>query len=294
MSKKKWIVLGVLGGILLLFFVCFFLAIVISFLAKGSPEFPSFGKAIALIEVIGPLDDATSITRQLKKYRESEDIKAIVLKVDSPGGGAAVAQEIYEEIKKTREKGKYVICSMSSVAASGGYYIACACDSIFANPGTITGSIGVIAQMANFEGLLKKIGVRFTVVKSGEHKDIASPFREMTEEEKRLIQNLLDDVYHQFIDAVCEGRNLKREEVLKIADGRILSGRQAKAYRLVDRLGDLEDAIDLAVKLSGIKGKPRIEKEKKRTIGLFNFLGSFSGLGKNPDQALKVEYRMVP
>jgi protease-4 len=174
------------------------------------------------------------------------------------------SQEIHREVVRAKEKNKKIVTSMGAVAASGGYYVACASDLIVANPGTITGSIGVVMQFSNFEELLKKIGVKGIVVKSGEYKDIGSPFREMTPEEKRIMQEALDNVHQQFIQAVAQGRNLDRAKVVSIADGRIMTGEQAKQIGLVDKMGNLEDAIDEAAKLVGIEGKPQVLYPKKK------------------------------
>jgi len=173
------------------------------------------------------------------------------------------SQEIHREILKVKEK-KKIVTSMGSVAASGGYYIACASDLIIANPGTITGSIGVIMEFTNIEELFKKIGIKGVVVKSGELKDIGSPFREMTPEEKRIIQEVIDNVHQQFIKAVAEGRKLDRSKVTQIADGRIMTGEQAKQLGLVDEIGNLDDAINATAKLVGIEGKPDIVYPKKK------------------------------
>jgi protease-4 len=173
------------------------------------------------------------------------------------------SQEIHREIVKVKEK-KKIVTSMGSVAASGGYYIACASDLIVANPGTITGSIGVIMEFTNIEELFRKIGIKGVVLKSGEHKDIGSPFREMTPEEKRLIQEVIDNVHQQFIKAVAQGRKLDYSKVTQIADGRIMTGEQAKQLGLVDQIGNLDDAIDATAKLVGIEGKPDILYPKKK------------------------------
>jgi protease-4 len=201
-----------------------------------------------------------------------DGVKAIILRVDSPGGGVGPSQEIYREIMRIRSSSKKkVVTSMGSVAASGGYYIACASDRIVANPGTITGSIGVIMQFSNLEDLLKKIGVKGVVIKSGEHKDIGSPFREMTPEEKKLMQEVLDNVHQQFIQAVADGRKLDKSKVAEIADGRIMTGEQAKNLGLVDQLGNLQDTIDITAKLVGIEGKPNV-LYPKRKISIWDLL----------------------
>jgi len=220
---------------------------------------------IALIRVEGVILDAQETVGDLKKYAEAPAVKAIVLRIDSPGGGVVPSQEIYDAVKRVRSKNnKAVIASMGTVAASGGYYIASATDRIMANPGTLTGSIGVIMELANLEGLLKKIGVESVVVKSGEHKDIGSPFRKMKEEDRRILQAVMDDVHSQFIEAVAEGRSLAVSDVRSLADGRIFTGRQAKAAKLVDDLGDLEDAIKLAAEIAGIEGEPKVVEPRRR------------------------------
>lgn len=220
---------------------------------------------IALIRVEGVILDAQQTVGELKRYGENPLVKAIVIRIDSPGGGVVPSQEIYDAVKRVRERhGKLVVTSMGTVAASGGYYIAAATDRILANPGTLTGSIGVIMELANVEGLMKKIGVESVVVKSGEHKDIGSPFRAMNGEDRHILQNVMDDVHSQFIEAVAAGRSLDVKDVRAVADGRIFTGRQAKVAKLVDDLGDLNDAIKLAADMAGIEGEPRVVEPRKR------------------------------
>ncbi|MGH7231657.1 MAG: signal peptide peptidase SppA [Nitrospiraceae bacterium] len=220
---------------------------------------------IALVRVEGVILDAQEAVNDLKKYGDHPLVKAIVLRIDSPGGGVVPSQEIHDAVLRVRHKNnKTVIASMGTVAASGGYYIAAAADRIIANPGTLTGSIGVIMELANVEGLLKKIGVENVVVKSGRHKDIGSPFRAMSGEDRRILQSVMDDVHKQFIEAVAEGRSLSVTEVQPLADGRIFTGRQAKDAKLVDELGDLNDAIKLAAELTGLEGEPKVVEPRKR------------------------------
>jgi protease-4 len=239
------------------------------------PELELYGEdRIALIRVEGIILDAQSTVGDLKKYGESPSVKAIVVRIDSPGGGVVPSQEIHDAIKRLRSKtNKAIIASMGTVAASGGYYIAVATDRIIANPGTLTGSIGVIMELANLEGLLKKIGVQSVVVKSGRYKDIGSPFRQMSPEDRRILQSVMDDVHRQFIEAVAEGRSLEVEEVRLLADGRVFTGRQAKEINLVDQLGDLQDAIRFAADLAGIEGEPRVVEPRKR-FSIRDFLES--------------------
>jgi len=220
---------------------------------------------IALVRVEGVILDAQQTVGELKRFADNPSVKAIVLRIDSPGGGVVPSQEIYDAVKRVRNKNnKMVVASMGTVAASGGYYIAAATDRIIANPGTLTGSIGVIMELANLEGLLKKIGVESLVVKSGQYKDIGSPLRKMSEGERRILQSVMDDVHRQFILAVAEGRSLDEAEVQPLADGRIFTGRQAREMKLVDELGDLDDAIRLAADLAGIEGEPKVVEPRKR------------------------------
>ena len=216
------------------------------------------------------ITESSEVIEEIHQYLADDGVKAIVLRVDSPGGGVGPSQEIYREVVKAKLK-KKIITSMGSVAASGGYYVACASDLIVANPGTITGSIGVIMEFSNLEELLKKIGIKGIVIKSGEHKDIGSPFREMTPEERKIMQDTLDNVHQQFIQAVAKGRNLDLAKVIPIADGRIFTGEQAQQIGLIDKMGNLQDAIDEASKLVGIQGKPQIIQPRKR-ISLWKYL----------------------
>ena len=220
---------------------------------------------IALIRVEGVILDSQATVGELKRFGENPSIKAIVLRIDSPGGGVVPSQEIHDAVQRVRAKSnKAVIASMGSVAASGGYYIAAATDRIVANPGTLTGSIGVIMETANVEGLLQKLGVQGVVIKSGKYKDVGSPLRKMSDEERTLMQMVMDDVHKQFIEAVAAGRALELPDVQALADGRILTGRQAKDARLVDELGNLEDAIQLAADVAGIEGEPKVVEPRRR------------------------------
>lgn len=252
---------------------------------------------IALIKIEGVILDSTDTIEELHRYSESSRIKAIILRIDSPGGGVVPSQEIYEEVKRIRDEGKKkVIVSMGTVAASGGYYIASASDRIVANPGTLTGSIGVIMELANVEGLFKKIGVESVVIKSGRNKDIGSPFRKMQPEERAILQHLMDDVHDQFIHAVAAGRGLAEERVRQMADGSVFTGRQAKDLGLVDDIGSLQDTIRLAAEIVGIKGEPRIVEPRKRTSWMDllrdQFLGRLPGM-QLPQSGVSLKYLMA-
>ncbi len=217
---------------------------------------------IALVEISGQITDSREIVRQLSKYRRDDDIKAILLRINSPGGAVAPSQEIYDEVLRVRADKKKIYASMGSLAASGGYYIAVAADRIFANPGTLTGSIGVIMAFANAEKLMEKIGLEPQVVKSGKYKDVGSPARKMTAEERIYLQRVVDDVHQQFIDAVVQGRNITPKQARKLADGRVFTGRQALELKMVDEMGGLEDVIVKLGEAAGIEGRPRVVWEE--------------------------------
>lgn len=252
-------------------------AFVLTLLGKALlPGFSSLGQErIALIRVEGPILDSQPAVNEIKTFGEDPLVKAIVLRIDSPGGGVASSQEIYNAVKRVRkEHKKTVIASMGTVAASGGYYIAVAADRILANPGTLTGSIGVIMQMTNLEKLLEKIGVKSIVIKSGRYKDVGSPFRAMREEDRELLQSVMDGAHRQFIEAVAEGRSLNIAKVEVLADGRVFTGQQAKDFLLIDEIGDLQDAIKLAANMSGIKDAPEVVEPSKR-FSFRDFLSNY-------------------
>ena len=226
---------------------------------------------MVVVKVEGLITDSGPVIEKLDKIKNNADVKAVVLRIDSPGGSVAPSQEIYEELLKLREK-KTIVASFGSVAASGGYYIASAAHKIFANPGSITGSIGVIIEFANIEELIGKIGLKTVVIKSGKYKDILSPTRELKSAERGLIQGVIDSIHSQFIDAVALGRDIEREKVSAIADGRIFSGEQAKEHGLVDELGNLQDAIKSAAEISGIQGDPKVIYPPKEKPSILEFL----------------------
>jgi protease IV len=225
---------------------------------------------VALVRIEGPILDSKNAVEEIKEYGKDSSIKAIILRIDSPGGAVAPSQEIYSEVKKVAAK-KAVVVSMGSIAASGGYYISCPATRIIANPGTLTGSIGVIMEIPNIEGLLTKIGVKTEVIKAGKNKDIGSSFRTMKPEERELLQGVMDNVHEQFIRAVAEGRKLKVEDVREMADGRVFTGEQAVGKGLVNELGTLEDATKIAAKLGGIKEEPEVVIKKDK-VSFFNLL----------------------
>jgi protease-4 len=252
----------------------------------------SSGDRIAVIRIEGVIIDSQVTVGELKRFSENPSVKAIVLRIDSPGGGVVPSQEIYDAVRQVRSKtSKTVIASMGNVAASGGYYIAAATDRIVANPGTLTGSIGVIMETANVEGLLQKIGIEGVVIKSGKFKDVGSPLRKMSEEERGLMQAVMDDVHKQFIEAVAEGRAMELAEAQALADGRIFTGRQAKEAKLVDELGNLDDAIQLAADAVGIEGEPKVVEPRRRfsvrELLESQFTGLFPKLDFHPGVSMK-------
>jgi protease-4 len=226
---------------------------------------------VGVVSVNGIIHDSMEITEQLGDFGRDDSIVAVVLRIDSPGGGVAASQEIYDAVIELKKK-KKVVASMGSVAASGGLLIACAADKIVANAGTITGSISAIMQFANFEELLKKIGLKSSVVKSGKYKDIGSPLRDMTPEERKIIQDLIDDIYNQFVDVIVRDRNITRKQVVAIADGRVFTGRQAKEYGLVDYLGDMGSAAKLASQLAGRDGKYDLVYPQKKRASILDYV----------------------
>lgn len=301
LSKQDKTILAVVGVVvgLFLLFVVFGLSVMISSfrVTDEEYEFSGRGEKLAVVELRGLILDSREVVRQFKKYRENKSIKGILFRVESPGGGVVPSQEIYEEVKKTRESGKAVVVSMGSLAASGGYYVSCGATRIVANPGSITGSIGVISQFLHYDDLMDKIGIGETTIKSGKLKDAGSWARRMSEQEKKYFQNLLDDVHGQFILVVEAERDIDHERVLELSDGRVFTGRQAVELGLVDTLGTYEDAITIAAELAGIKGKPSIVRERKRRSFFDVFLQSFKELVVQTGQEMAdpsvLEYRYV-
>ncbi len=282
MNSKSWI---------LIFIVAIVIAGAVSFLILLSigaflPDRQglAFGDKVGVIEIQGTMITGTPAVDEIRQFAKDGSIRAIVLRIESPGGVVAAAQEIYEELGRVRERGKPIVASMGGIAASGGYYIACGADSIVANPGTLTGSIGVIMRLPNAEELLKKIGLRYEVIKAGKYKDTGSISRPMTPEERALLQEMLDDVHDQFVTVVSVERNIDKDTVMGFADGRVMSGRQALEMGLVDRLGGFRDAVLLAAELAGIDGEPVIVRPRRKAISLWdlleNLFGMASKLGK--------------
>ena len=247
-------------------------AVVLTFNADEGSQF-AFSDRIQVVDIEGELIQSRPILDQLKRYEDSNSVKAILLNIDSPGGGVAVSQEIYTEIKRLREKkDKIVVAYLSSTGASGAYYVSCAANKIVANPGTIVGSIGVIAEWVNYSDLLEWAKLKDVVFKTGEFKDTGSPSRALTDNERKYFQGLIDDMYVQFVEAVASGRKLDLQEVRSLADGRVFTGRDAKQRKLVDEIGNFQDAVDMTAKLAGISGKPRLIRLTRQRVTLLDVL----------------------
>ncbi|RCK77466.1 MAG: Signal peptide peptidase SppA, 36K type [Ignavibacteriae bacterium] len=272
-STKVFILIISLLVIFALGIFLFFTMIIVSGDDDDVETITGKGEKIAVIELKGVILESEKIVKQFKKYRNDRSIKAILFRIDSPGGGVVASHEIYDEVRKTREFGKPVVVSMASVAASGGYYVSCGANKIVANPGTLTGSIGVISQFLRLDPMLAKVGIEMNTIKSGKFKDAGTPFRGMTEEDKKYFQNLMDDVHKQFIDIVSKERNIEHNEIIKIADGRVFTGEEAYKLKLVDTLGTFEDAVRITAELANIKGEPSIVREVKRKTFIERLLG---------------------
>ena len=261
--KRRISPLAIILSLSAVFFVIFLLVSTAVFSSKwsgtktrhSSAIFSAANGSVGVIEMNGVIMDSKKTLKKLESYDEDDDIKAVVLRLNSPGGAVAPSQEIYQAV---RDYKKPLVVSMSSVAASGAFYIASGAKKVFANPGTITGSIGVIMEFANLEKLYDWLKIHRFAIKTGKYKDAGAEYREMTADERALLQGMVDDVLSQFKDAVSKGRKLPLDKVTAIADGRIFSGAQAKALNLVDELGGIHEAIDAAAKMANIKGKPNV------------------------------------
>ncbi len=252
MKKRPFLMASLVVGGLFLFFL---LVIITAGLFPFRSMSVSVGNKIAVLEVEGPITDSLGIIEQIKEYRNASSIKSVIMRIDSPGGGVGPSQEIYAELKKLAAQ-KPLIVSMGAVAASGGYYLAVAGDKIFANPGTITGSIGVIMSFPNYRDLMDNVGIKMETVKSGQFKDTGSSSGRFSEEDRFLLQGLIDDVHQQFVTTISKERNLPIERLQPYVDGRIMTGQQAKEYGLIDELGTFYDAVAYAGQLSGLGTDP--------------------------------------
>jgi protease-4 len=285
MRKRDWIAGGIVVTLLAMFFVCAVVTMGRNALSDNGVSSLTAREQLGVLEVREMILDPQSALEQLDGFAENDKIKGVLVRLESPGGAVGASQEIYRELIKIRARGKKVVASMGSVAASGAYYIACAADTIVANPGTITGSIGVRSEFLTTQELFKKVGIKFNVVKSGKFKDVGNMSRDMTPEEAALMQGIVDDLYNQFLDDVAAARRLPRDSVRAVADGRVLTGRQALNLGLVDATGNYHDAVDQLARMCGIEGKPTLVKRKKRWMEMFAEYGESAAQGALPKLA---------
>ncbi len=294
-NRSNMLLWIILAGAAFCFFILCVLALAVFYTADSSSGISISQNQVASLELEGVILDSKEFVDQLEEYGKRSGVRSVVIRINSPGGGVAASQEIYQAIRKFRaETEKKVVVSMASVAASGGYYVACASDKIFANPGSITGSIGVIAEWYNYGSLLQWAKMQNIVFKSGDLKDAGSATRPLTEEEKAYFQSLIDNIHSQFVSAVVDSRNIEEEAVRKLADGRVFTGLQAKANNLIDEIGTLQDAIAAAAEMAGISGPPKIVKPVKKDISILDLiLGARAPLSLNSDSSgahIRFEY----
>ncbi len=269
MFKK---LLLIVSAVVMILGVLFVGSVLIARVLLGNADLGVAGsQGVGLVEVRGMILDSRETVRQLRYFLKQDQVRAVVLRVDSPGGVVAPSQEICEEVRKFAAR-KKIIVSMGSLAASGGYYICAPATLIYANPGTITASIGVILKFSNIEALMDRIGIKSHVLKTGKFKDSGSPLRRLSHEDRAMLQSVIDSTHEQFVQAVARGRKLPIQQVRAIADGRILSGEQALNLRLVDRLGTLQDAIEEAGRLSGIEGEPEVVLPPRKKSSYWDLL----------------------
>jgi protease-4 len=267
-SFQKWLIAGIIALPVLIGMILFLRG---NREREGVNPFVSF-KSIGLVQIKGTIVESDDYVRQIRSLRFDNSIAGVIVRIDSPGGAVAPSQEIYREMLRFRETSKPLVVSMGTVAASGGYYIASPGTKIFADPGTLTGSIGVIFTLPLFEELAKKVGIEFRVFTAGKMKDIGSPYRRMTEDEKKFIDELLKDTHEQFIDDVAAGRGMSRDSIARYADGRVFTGRQALSVHLIDTLGGYEDALDWLRKSTGLSKDANIVERKGTSSRLREWL----------------------
>ena len=266
-----WVLLG--AGIFFVFIVAF-IALMVAVMRGGrGGEFAGFGDKIAIVDLEGVIIEPQTVVKQLKEFANDDSIKAIIIHINTPGGGAAASQEIYSEVRRIRkDKKKVVVSSIETLGASGGYYVAAGTEKIYANPASIVGSIGVIAEWVNYGELLKWAKLKDETLKAGALKDAGNPARDMTPAERAYFQSQLDDMHTQFIEAVAEGRKMKAEELKPLADGRVWTGKQAYSLKMVDELGDFEYVVARTAKDVGIKGEPTLVRPEKPRRTLFDVI----------------------
>jgi protease-4 len=275
----------------MLFVVAVFSLVYISFNNHEESGFSGFGDKIAVVDLEGVILSPKQVVPQLKKYAEDDSIKAIILHINSPGGGVAASEEIYREVKRIREsKKKRIVASIETVGASGAYYVASASDKIYADKGSIVGSIGVIAQWVNYGDFLKWAKLKAITMKAGEFKDTGSPTREMTPAEQQYLQSLIDNMHTQFIEAVAEGRHAKVSDIRAIADGKVWTGEQAQSMKLIDQVADFEEAVKDTAKSVGISGEPNLVRPpKEKRTGLDLIFGDVSDYLPSREKLLEQE-----
>ena len=283
-----WIVIG--GGAFFLFVLAVFTLVYLSLhRGEGKEAFGGFGEKIGVVDLEGVIIEPKTVVSQLRKFAKDDSIRAIILHVNTPGGGVAASQEIYQEVRRIRDqKKKPVVAAIETVGASGGYYISSAASKIFADRGSVVGSIGVIAEWYNYGDLLHWAKMKDVVLKTGEFKDTGNPARELTPAEREYLQRLIDNMYGQFIRAVAEGRKLKEEEVRALADGKVWTGEQAKQLKLIDEFGDFQAAVEDTAKSVGIQGEPTLVRPEKQRRTLLDLL--FGDISEYlPDRAKLLE-----
>src|SRR5271156_2690786 len=283
-----WILIG--GGAFFLFVLAVFSLVYLTLHAGGNEAgFGGFGDRIGVVDLDGVILSPQPVVGQLKKFNDDSSIKAIILHVNSPGGGVAASEEIYREVKRIREeKKKRIVVSIETVGASGAYYVASASDKIYADQGSIVGSIGVIAQWVNYGDLLKWAKLKDVVIKTGEFKDTGNPARDLTPAEQAYMQSLIDNMFGQFVHAVSDGRGIKVDDVKAIANGKVWTGEQALSMKLIDKVGDFEAAVKDTAKSVGISGEPTLvhpEKDRKTLLDLM--LGDISQYLPNTEKMLE-------
>jgi protease-4 len=290
LKTTSWIILFV-GIVFIAAAIAFFIVMTAGGLLPERGGTLSLGKKIGLVEITGTIVESSEVIENIVRFGDDSSIKALVVRIESPGGVVAASQEIYEELRKVRDGGKPVVVSMGGIAASGGYYVACGADSIVANPGTLTGSIGVIMSFPMAQELMRKLGVDMEVLKTGEFKDMGSFARPMTGRERDLLEGILDDVYDQFVSVVSLERGIEREVVESIADGSVFTGRQALELNLVDRIGTFRDAVHLAADMGGISGTPTVVKPRKDLWTIWDIIEELMGAAsKVANQGVSLEY----
>jgi len=267
-----WIVIG--GGAFFLFVLAVFTLVYLALHAGGEEtSFTGFGDKIGVVDLEGVIIDPKTVVPQIKKFSDDDSIKAIILHVDSPGGGVAASEEIYREVKRVRDdKKKRIVASIETVGASGAYYVSSATNKIYADNGSIVGSIGVIAEWLNYGDLLRWAKMKPEVLKVGEFKDTGDPTREMTPAERAYMQSLIDNMYGQFVQAVADGRHARKEDIKAIADGRVWTGQEALGMHLIDQIADFQAAVEDTAKAVGIKGEPTLVRPERRRETLFDLL----------------------